>query len=590
MGDNDGMTTPPEHRLLAVFAHPDDETIGAGGLLALAVAAGVDVSVVTCTRGEQGEVIPPELGHLTADPDRLARRREQELSAALAELGVHRLLLLDQVPGLDGARPARFRDSGMRWVRPGIAGPAESAGPDAFSAVDVEVAARLLAVVIRHLRPTAVLTEEPGGGYGHPDHVHAHRVTMRAVELAGAQHVPPVGDAPDPLAPLAPWRVPTVLWVAQDEAHLRAAMTELRDTLAGHPPRHAPDGTVLTVPELGEELPGVAVPSHELAASFDVRPVAERVLAALRRHRTQVQAVAPIDGERLVGHLALSNAALMPVLDRVYLRPAPGSDAGALAAVLAAGPRRAAGAVPAPERAAAGSAPAAATTSADHAPSAPVDHARSAPVDHAPSAPADHARNAPADHPPARSASAAGAPTTDSAPARAGDAEPSGASDGGPAATHVAGSAATTGPDPDRCGTSRPGDRPRGGVLGRLVDAGGATGVAVALVAGAVMGMLGTVVHRYELGGWPVGVALGLLGVLAAAVAARAIAGGGGLLLAVLAVVVITQAMAFLRPGGDVLVTNEVISYVWLFGAPLMCIAAAFLPARWFADGEGRRP
>src|SRR5690606_22189127 len=83
---------PPAHRLLAVFAHPDDETIGAGGLLALAVAAGVDVSVVTCTRGEQGEVIPPELGHLTADPDRLARRREQELSAALAELGVHRLL------------------------------------------------------------------------------------------------------------------------------------------------------------------------------------------------------------------------------------------------------------------------------------------------------------------------------------------------------------------------------------------------------------------------------------------------------------------------------------------------------------------
>src|SRR5690606_8506766 len=281
-----------------------------------------------------------------------------------------------------------------------------------------------------------------GGGYGHPDHVHAHRVTMRAVELAGAQHVPPVGDAPDPLAPLAPWRVPTVLWVAQDEAHPRAAMTELRDTLGVHPPRHAPDGTVLTVPELGEELPGVAVPSHELAASFDVRPVAERVLAALRRHRTQVQAVAPIDGERLVGHLALSNAALMPVLDRVYLRPAPGSDAGALAAVLAAGPRRAAGAVPAPERAAAGSAPAAATTSADHArsapvdhaPSAPADHARSAPADHAPSAPADHARNAPADHPPARSASAAGAPTTDSAPARAGDAEPSGASDGGPRA------------------------------------------------------------------------------------------------------------------------------------------------------------
>src|SRR5699024_8821464 len=119
---------------------------------------------------------------------------------------------------------------------------------DAFTAVDVEVAAQLLAVVIRHVRPTTVLTEEPGGGYGHPDHVHAHRVTMRAVELAAGTQ-PTTDRTPDPLAGLSPWQVPAVLWVAQEESHLRAALAELGDTMSHHAPRHGADGTVLTVPD-----------------------------------------------------------------------------------------------------------------------------------------------------------------------------------------------------------------------------------------------------------------------------------------------------------------------------------------------------
>lgn len=499
------MTTQPEHRLLAVFAHPDDETIGAGGLLALAARAGVDVSVVTCTRGERGEVIPPDLAHLADDPDQLALRREAELSAALAELGVHRHLFLDQVPALEGQRPARFRDSGMRWVRPGLAGPAEDAGEDAFSTLDVDLVAHLLAVVIRHVRPTAVLTEEPGGGYGHPDHVHAHRVTTRAVQIAA--------DAAEPLGGLAPWQAPTVLWVAQEESHMRAALTELADTLSHHAPRHAPDGTVLTVPDPAGELGSLAAPAAEITASFDVRPVADQVLAALRQHRTQVQAVAPIDGRRLVGHLALSNAALLPVLDRVHLRAAPGSDATALAAVLANDD----GATPVPS---------------------------SAPVVPEPVLSDPHANPA--------------------GPA--------------PAATGAGTAAAAAAAEP----------APRQGVAGRLVTSGGTIGVLVSLLAGLVMGALGTVVHRFTLEGLPVGIVLGLAGVLAAAVAARAIAGGGGLLLAALAVVGTTQAMAFLRPGGDVLVTNEAISYAWLFGAPIACVLAALLPARWFGDGSRR--
>jgi len=489
------MTSRPEHRLLGVFAHPDDETLGAGPLLALAVDAGVDVSLVTCTRGERGEVIPPELAGLAGDPDGLGRHREEELAAALAELGVHRHLYLDQVPGLAEQRPSRFRDSGMRWVRPGIAGPGHDAGPDAFTAVDLDVAATLLAVVVRHLRPTAVLTEEPGGGYGHPDHVRAHEVTMRAVEIAAGEGAPAGG----PLDGLAPWRVPTVLWVAQDEAHLRAALAELAGRVAGGGGPVGPDGAPLTVPDPAGELPGIAVPGEEIGATLDSRQVTARVLAAVRAHRTQVQAVAEVpDGVRLVGRFALSNGVLMPVLDRAYLRAAPGSDVVDLAAVLATPPtvRR-----PAP--------------------------------------------GAPRARPPA--------PTGAAAPASEASAEPA-----------------------------------RRGPLTRLVAAGGATGAVVSLLAGLVMGMLGTVVHRYMLEGWPAGVALGLAGVLAAAVAARAIAGGGGLLLAALGVVVITQAMAFLRPGGDVLVTDETISYVWLFGAPLAAVAAALLPARWFSDGRAR--
>ena len=113
--------------------------------------------------------------------------------------------------------------------------------------------------------------------------------------------------------------------------------------------------------------------------------------------------------------------------------------------------------------------------------------------------------------------------------------------------------------------------------------------VAVAAGAGLVMGMLGTVVHRYSIEGWPVGVVIALLGVLAAAVAARALGGGGGLLVAAIAVVLITQAMAFLRPGGDILVTDEVISYVWLFGAPAACVLAAVLPRSWFAGQRRQR-
>ena len=163
--------------LLAVHAHPDDETITQGATLARYAAAGLPVTVVTCTRGEQGEVIPAELAHLFGSPQ-LAARREAELASALAALGVpdHRYL--------DGSGAFRYVDSGMAYAPDGSVVAAPSPPPGAFALAPVPDAAQRLASIIREVRPAAVVSYGPDGGYGHPDHVQAHRVTMRAVSLA----------------------------------------------------------------------------------------------------------------------------------------------------------------------------------------------------------------------------------------------------------------------------------------------------------------------------------------------------------------------------------------------------------------------
>ena len=162
--------------VLAVHAHPDDETLTMGATLAHYAAAGARVTLVTCTLGQLGEVMVPQLAHLS--PDQLGECRRGELAAAMAELGVsdHRLLA-----------GGRWRDSGMVWVRPGIAGVAPDADPRSFALADVDEAAAALVDVIIQVRPRAGVTYDPAGGYGHPDHVQAHRVTMRAVALAGAR-------------------------------------------------------------------------------------------------------------------------------------------------------------------------------------------------------------------------------------------------------------------------------------------------------------------------------------------------------------------------------------------------------------------
>lgn len=156
-----------QKRALLVHAHPDDETINNGATMAKMVSEGVAVTLVTCTRGEEGEVLVPELAHLASSAeDKLGEHRVTELANAMKELGVtdHRFL-------------GNYRDSGMM-------GTPQNDHPDCFWKADVEKAAKKLAEIIDEVKPQVLITYDEFGGYGHPDHIQAHRVAMRASEIS----------------------------------------------------------------------------------------------------------------------------------------------------------------------------------------------------------------------------------------------------------------------------------------------------------------------------------------------------------------------------------------------------------------------
>jgi len=158
-----------ERSLLLVHAHPDDESIFTGATMARYAAEGARVTLVTCTLGEMGEVIPPDLRHLL--PDELGQHRVTELDRACAALGVtgHRFL----------GGMSRYRDSGMMGLP-------DNDDPRCFWRADVDEAAAVLAKVIGEVEPGAIVTYDADGCYGHPDHIQAHRVTVLARELAGS--------------------------------------------------------------------------------------------------------------------------------------------------------------------------------------------------------------------------------------------------------------------------------------------------------------------------------------------------------------------------------------------------------------------
>lgn len=246
-------------RLLLVHAHPDDEAIANGATMARYVDAGARVTLVTCTLGEEGEVLVPELAHLAADrDDELGPHRIGELATAMEALGVrdHRFL----------GGPGRYRDSGMMGLATN-----ERAG--CFWQADVDEAAGLLAEIIREVRPQVVVTYDENGGYGHPDHIQAHRVAMRAIAVAAD---PSAGGG-------EPWQVAKVYWTAIPDSWLREGMRRLRE---------AGDSTTFEGMDPDGDLP-MATPDELVTTAVDAVDHVEAKLAAMRAHATQIAVDGP---------------------------------------------------------------------------------------------------------------------------------------------------------------------------------------------------------------------------------------------------------------------------------------------------------
>jgi len=172
-----------QERVLFVHAHPDDESITTGGTIATLVDRGAQVAVLTCTRGELGEVIPEAARAELSSPTALGERREAELAAALAALGVTDHIFLGAAGArFEGRIPRRYLDSGMRWGEHGAEALPESSAGSLTAAEFGEVASDI-ATVIAAYGPDGVVTYDADGGYGHPDHVRVHEATRRAAEV-----------------------------------------------------------------------------------------------------------------------------------------------------------------------------------------------------------------------------------------------------------------------------------------------------------------------------------------------------------------------------------------------------------------------
>jgi N-acetyl-1-D-myo-inositol-2-amino-2-deoxy-alpha-D-glucopyranoside deacetylase len=216
-----------------------------------------------------GEILVPELAHLAADQDDgLGEHRRGELDAAMAALGVtdHRFL------GGFG----KYRDSGMKWHEDGYAIAADDIHDNAFWYANLTEAATDLVGVIREVRPQVLVTYDEFGGYGHPDHVQAHRVAMYGALLAAApSYRRDLGEA---------WDIPKIYWGAISESRIREGLRRLRD---------AGDTTTFEGMDPDGPLPPMFRPDEDISCEVDASAYVERKLDALRAHATQITTDGP---------------------------------------------------------------------------------------------------------------------------------------------------------------------------------------------------------------------------------------------------------------------------------------------------------
>jgi N-acetyl-1-D-myo-inositol-2-amino-2-deoxy-alpha-D-glucopyranoside deacetylase len=262
-------------RLLFVHAHPDDESLATGGTIAHYTSLGADVRVVTCTLGEEGEVIGERYALLAVDhADQLGGYRIRELTEALAILGAGEPIFL--------GGPGRWRDSGMTGTQ----------ARDHIRFIDSgDAAVEALVAIIAGFRPHVVVTYGPEGGYGHPDHVHAHIVTTAAIARSAQ----------------AGWAVPKFYWTVMSVSAVTAALAE---------PVDVPDGWITPQPS----DVSFGYPDDKIDAVVDAGAHVRMKAAALAAHATQV-VVAP--NQRTC---ALSNNWALPIAGKEHYVLAEGTS------------------------------------------------------------------------------------------------------------------------------------------------------------------------------------------------------------------------------------------------------------------------
>ena len=248
--------SPDGRRLLLVHAHPDDESIATGATMAKYAAEGAAVTLVTCTLGELGEIIPPGLAHLAADRDGgLGQYRIGELATACAALGV---------------TDHRFLGGAGRWQDSGMMGEPSNQAAGCFWQADVDEAAAALLEVIRDVRPQVMVSYDANGFYGHPDHIQAHRVAMRAFGQAG-------GLVRKMYANTVP----------------KSVLVGMVERMRGSDPAERPAaGTGFTPVQSAGELP-FGVPDEVVTTEVDAAAYLDAKLNAMRAHATQISVDSP---------------------------------------------------------------------------------------------------------------------------------------------------------------------------------------------------------------------------------------------------------------------------------------------------------
>ena len=246
------MRVSAAKRLLLVHAHPDDETINNGVTMAKYAASGAQVTLVTCTRGEEGEVLVTELANLASDKDdKLGEHREVELKDAMAQLGINDFRFL-------GDPNKKWRDSGMM-------GTTQNERDDVFWQADLDEASHELVKIILEIKPQVLITYDEFGGYGHPDHIKAHRVAMRAAELATEQG----------------WQISKIYWNTMPRSVIQMGIEKMKEV-----------GSDFFGAQSADDLP-FAKPDELVTTVVNAPEYVPKKLEAMKAHATQISVDGP---------------------------------------------------------------------------------------------------------------------------------------------------------------------------------------------------------------------------------------------------------------------------------------------------------